>query len=250
MDVALQRSGPVPPEVHTVAGNIAMFSGDLAGAQRCYQRATGSAEDDDSRRLLTAGTELLALGYSDHPGTAARAASVLEEVGDVRSAFASYLWYCAGEAVLATDPPLARRRFERAVELARETGASFVEGVAGASLTSMDARTGDPERAAADYRALIDHWRRAGMWSTQWTMLRSIAGLLHRLGRPREAAVLLGAVRATEAGHRIYGSDEITMQELEAALRADLGDEVLRAEMADGAVLDGSAAVEHALRCL
>ena len=70
-------------------------------------------------------------------------------------------------------------------------------GNAGASKASIDARSGDPAAAAEDYRRLITHWRRAGMWSTQWTMLRSIAGLLARLGRLAEAAVLEGAVRAT-----------------------------------------------------
>ena len=65
-----------------------------------------------------------------------------------------------------------------------------------------------PSAAADDYRRLIVHWRRAGMWSTQWTMLRSIAGLLARLGRSRDAAVLEGAVRATDVGHRIFGADE------------------------------------------
>ena len=55
--------------------------------------------------------------------------------------------------------------------------------------------------AAADYRRLILHWRRAGMWSTQWTMLRSIAGLLARLDRHRDAALLEGAIRATLAAY-------------------------------------------------
>ena len=27
----------------------------------------------------------------------------------------------------------------------------------------------------SEYRRLLDHWRRAGMWSTQWTMLRAVA---------------------------------------------------------------------------
>ena len=53
-----------------------------------------------------------------------------------------------------------------------------------------DEWAGDPEAAAQDYRRLILHWRRAGLWATQWTMLRASAGLLARLGRPRDAAVL------------------------------------------------------------
>ena len=104
--------------------------------------------------------------------------------------------------------------------------------------------------AAAEYRRLIGHWRRAGMWSTQWTMLRAIASLLGRLGRDREAAVLVGAVTHTTAGHRLFGDDEIAIAELGERLRARLGDAAYEAAIGEGAVLDGDAAVEHALRSL
>ena len=136
------------------------------------------------------------------------------------------------------------------MEIAEASGASFVAGVAGASKASIDARVGDPLAAAEDYRQLITHWRRAGMWSTQWTMLRSIAVLLQRLERPRDAAVLLGAVRSTSAGHRIFGQDEAALIRLADDLRAVLGDTAYEAAVADGAVLDGDAAVEHALGAL
>jgi hypothetical protein len=136
------------------------------------------------------------------------------------------------------------------VELAELTKASCVVGLAGGSKASIDARLGDPALAAADYRRLIDHWRRAGMWSTQWTMLRSIAVLLARLGRHRDSAVLEGAVRATQAGHRIFGADEVALVELSARLRTALGDAAYETARDEGAALDGEAAVEHALRAL
>ena len=88
------------------------------------------------------------------------------------------------------------------------------------------------------------------MWSTQWTMLRSVAILLDRLGRPRDAAVLEGAVRATAGGHRIFGADEALLNALTARLRAALGDDAYESAVREGAVLDGDAAVEHALRAL
>ena len=88
------------------------------------------------------------------------------------------------------------------------------------------------------------------MWSTQWTMLRSIAALLARLGRFRDAAVLHGAVRATGAGHRIFGADAVALDQLGARLREAMGDDVYEAARREGAVLDGDAAVEHALRAL
>ena len=70
------------------------------------------------------------------------------------------------------------------------------------------------------------------MWSTQWTMLRSIAGLLARLGRFHDAAVLEGAVRGTAAGHRIFGADEVALAELGDRLRDALGDDAYEAALA------------------
>ena len=141
-------------------------------------------------------------------------------------------------------------RLLRAIELAEATNASFVRGIAGASKASIEARSGDADVAMADYRWLIEHWRRAGMWSTQWTMLRSVATLLERVGRHHDAAVLEGAVRSTQAGHRIFGADAVALDELGARLRSALGDDAYGAAMQRGAALDGSAAVEHALRAL
>jgi hypothetical protein len=88
------------------------------------------------------------------------------------------------------------------------------------------------------------------MWSTQWTMLRSIAGLLARLGHGRDAAVLLGPIHATQAGHRVFGADEVALRELGRRLPETLGSDAYEAALAEGAVLDGNAAVEHALRAL
>src|SRR3546814_6670722 len=84
------------------------------------------------------------------------------------------------EAELTIAPERAPSSFARALEAAEATGASFVTGIAGASMASIVARSGDPAAAVQEYRWLIDHWRRAGMWSTQWTMLRSIALLMVR----------------------------------------------------------------------
>ena len=123
-------------------------------------------------------------------------------------------------------------------------------GTAGASLASIEARHGDPHVAAENYRRLIVHWQHAGMWPTQWTMLRSIAGLLARLERYGDSAVLLGAVRATESGHRIFGADEIALAALAAKLRDQLGESVYDEAVGDGARLDGAGAVAHALRAL
>jgi predicted ATPase len=248
-----RAGGTVPVTVGMVCGNYELFQGRLAEATGWYRRARDAAGTDRGQHLLVAGTELLALAYAGDPGAAGAAADVLAEAGEAGSPYAAYAWYCAGEAALTVDPldpGPARARFDRALELAEATNASFVAGVAGASKASIDARHGDPVAAADQYRRLIAHWRRAGMWSTQWTMLRSIAGLLARLGRARDAGALVGAVRATNEGHRIFGADEVALAELGSRLQAMLGDDAYQAAYQEGAALDGDAATELALRAL
>lgn len=247
---ALEHGGPMPPEVATIEGNYSLFTGQLERATASYRRAAELARDDHAQRVFAAATELLPLAYRGDPAAEERAAVLLAEVGHLETPYAAYAWYCAAETDLVANPDRARDRFAVALELADRTGASFVAGLAGASAASIEARSGDPFEAARRYRGLIDHWRRAGMWSTQWTMLRSIAGLLARLGRERDAAVLVGAVRATSAGHRIFGADEATLDELEVALRRALGDVEFDEAVGRGSVLDGDTAVEHALRAL
>jgi tetratricopeptide (TPR) repeat protein len=245
------RSGGLPAaEVSTIRGNHELFQGRLDEAVTWYRRARDAAAEGTFARLLAAGTELLALGYAGDPSAPDRARRLLDEIGDSRSACAAYVWFCAGEADLFLDPERAMIRLTRAIELAELTDASFVTGVAGASRASIEARLGDPTVAAGDYQRLVSHWRRAGVWSTQWTMLRSIAGLLARLGRPRDAAVLAGAVRATHSGHRIFGADDTALTELGTRLRVELGDEEYQAATEEGAALDDDAAAEHALRAL
>ena len=231
-------------------GNICLFEGRMAEATEWYQKAIDATADDESERTFSRATQLLSLGYSGDARAVDLADRLVREIGDTATAPSAYVWYCAGEADLSFDPVRARTRLIRAVELAEATNASFVRGIAGASKASLEARFGDPEVAVADYRWLIEHWRRAGMWSTQWTMLRSVALLLERVGRHDDAAVLEGAVRSTRAGHRIFGADAVALDELSGRLRVALGDEANTTAIQRGAGLDGAAAVEHALRAL
>jgi predicted ATPase/DNA-binding SARP family transcriptional activator len=247
-----ERAGRLPSVVAMMCGNHALFDGRLGDAVEWYRRGVdiATAEGDAMQRQFAAATQLLPLAYAGDPSAAERASALLDEVDDAETPAAAYAWYCAGESVLGVDDELARSRFGRALALAERTGAMFVVGVAGASAASIDARTGDADSAAEAYRWLIPHWRRSGVWSTQWTMLRSIAVLLNRLGKHRDAALLEGAVRATAAGHRIYGADEVTLHELGARLRTELGGTEYGAARAEGARLDGNAATDHALRAL
>ena len=247
--VAAAPSGEVPAVVAMARGNYELFQGNLDKAVAWYRRATDAAADA-SQRLFAEGTGLLALGYAGDPAALDLSERLLADVGTAPTPQAAYIWFCAGEADLLFDPERAGARFAQALQLAERTRASFVAGLAGASKASIEARIGDPLVAADSYRQLLAQWRRAGFWSAQWTVLRSVAALLARLGRHREAAVLEGAVRSTPYGHRIFGADEAALNELSAQLRTVLGDETYDDARREGAVLDGDAAVEHALRAL
>jgi len=236
--------------VATMAGNIGLFDGRLDEAATWYRRAKDVA-DNRADTVTAHACEVLAYAYGDDPVLAARAADdLLAYVGGWRSASAGFAWYAAGEAVLRSEPDLARARFATAIELAEATGSPFVAGTAGASAVSIEARSGDPLLAAADYRRLIELWRRAGMWATQWTMLRTVACLLERLDRNREAAVLAGAVTATPVGYSVFGDDAVALEALAVRLRDRLGDDEYLAATSEGAAMDGEAAVEHALLAL
>ena len=87
---------------------------------------------------------MLALAYAGDPTAADVAADLLADVGESRTGYAAYAWYCTGEAAMSVDVERARESFARALELAELTGALFVAGVAGASKASIEARQGDP----------------------------------------------------------------------------------------------------------
>lgn len=235
--------------VATMRGNLDLFAGRLDDAAAWYRRAV-ELSTNGAQRLVAGGALLLALGYAGDPEAATTAVASLDEIADVETAPAAYLWYCAGEAVMRGDMALARERFRRAVEIGERTSTSFARGFAGASLASMEARHGDAQAAVAAYRWLIPHWQRSGLRSTQWTVLRSVVDLLERLGRRREAAMLEGAVRSADGGHQIFGADEVALLEVGARLRTALGDAAYEAARRAGSELDGNGAAELALRSL
>jgi len=249
--LAAQRGEPLPADVLTAEASYELFEGRLDAAATHYRQAADTPDPHDrARSTVAAASEILARAYGRDDAAAAELADVVLRDTPPDTCYAAYAWYCAGEADMAVDTERAVRRFARALDIAERTHASFVTGTAGASKASLDARFGDPVQAAADYRRLILHWRRAGMWSTQWTMLRSIAGLLARLGKHRDAAVLEGAIRATLAGHRIFGADEVSLSELSRTLESAMGPKAYADALRTGATLDGNAAVDHALGVL
>ena len=141
-----------------------------------------------------------------------------------------------GEALLASEPERALDHLERASTTAGRVANEFIAGVAGLSAASLVARHGDMAEAARTFVDVIDRFEQAGNWRQQWTAMRQAVELLARLGQPRAAAVVLGAVEAADA-ENIFGDDAERLARLGDELRAALG-ESFDAAMRDGRSLD------------
>ncbi len=231
-------------------GNQAMHPGSHDEARKWVDAAlrTDVAQNDELLRIEAHGTRVLALAYSCDPAATADVSDLLASLDpDTPEVAASWAWYVAGESVVHDDPPLAAERLRRSADLAGSCGASFLVGIAGASAASIEARYGNPAEAVVQYRWLLDHWQRAGIRVVQWNMLRAVAELLVRTGCLRPAAVLLGALTSTEAGHAVYGEDARRLTDLAETVRSHLNTAEHDAALAEGRQLDDDGAVAVAL---
>ena len=243
LDVTAELRLPLGLTVANLIGVAAMVTGRLDEAQEWLARSleTHDAAAKPVQRLMAATDRVLSATYSGSGGTSVLVEELLASIPEGPTPHGAYAWHGAGEAVMRDDPLEARRRAQRALDEAEVTGAWFVTGIAGTLAASIDARHGEVDAAVAAYRWLLPWWRRSGEYSVLWTLLRSIAQLLERLGKPRAAAVLLGAVTAPGSGHEVFGDDALLLADLATRLEADLGEDFTVAR-AEGSGLDVEAA--------
>jgi predicted ATPase/DNA-binding SARP family transcriptional activator len=121
-------------------------------------------------------------------------ARALHERGRAAAASPTLLaWnaYAAGEIESAAGhEDAAERHYERAIALARTSGATFLVGVATVGLLAVRGAAGRIHDALRGYREVIDYFARTGNWTHQWVTLRNLADLLRRLGDDEPAALL------------------------------------------------------------
>jgi predicted ATPase/DNA-binding SARP family transcriptional activator/class 3 adenylate cyclase len=153
--------------------------------------------------------------------------------------------YVEGEILLDSRPDRAVQLLDRAVALARRTGATFPEGVAGVSAASLRARHGDPSTSRARFSETIRRWHAIGDWVHQWVTLRNLAVLLDRVGDAEGAAMILGAVDGR--CQPPHGDEASRIRDIETALRERLGDGTYERLRAEGARLEDREVVDVAL---
>ena len=101
---------------------------------------------------------------------------------------------------VAGDWTSALHHYRECITLSGTADTPFIHGIASVGLVAVQAASGQLSEALAGYRDLIDHWRRTGAWTQQWTTLRNAADLFDQLGDHELASFLRDtADRASEA---------------------------------------------------
>jgi tetratricopeptide (TPR) repeat protein len=159
-----------------------------AHAEAAAHALTAAETGFRSGELL--GIAALALAYSGDPD-AARALNERVLAGSVSPTMQSWGAYVTGEIETSVGRrDLAEQHYVRAVDLARQSGATFLVGVASVGLVAARASAGRAAEALIGYREVVDYFARTGNWTHQWTTLRNLADLLRRLGDEQPAELL------------------------------------------------------------
>jgi hypothetical protein len=233
---------------HEALSNALSFTGDLPAALQHGRRAHVLAEaagDPDCRFLARIDLAINA-GYAGHP-EAADYESELLALPLASPTEVAWREYVLGEVRADRGEPAAIGHLKAAVAAAETVDSAFVAGVARHTLLTTAARDGDPAAALPAFGPLLDHWHGLGAWTQVWIAVRALVETLARLGRHRDAAVLLGALAVSPRATPVYGADAGRTDAVRAAARAALGTEFDEATR-EGAALGDQGALARARR--
>ena len=193
----------------------------------CFRRSRELAEfaGDAYRAVTSTWNDALALTYAglteDARAVAADSIDGAEQLGS--PSLLAYALYAAGEAAADVDPDAAAELFAGALEAGRAAGAQFVVGITSLSAATLQARRGDPYEALRWYPELCEHWRRAGVWTQQWTTLRTLVELFTRIGRDEAASMLFGALMTATTAAPVFGADRVRLDDAAKVLEGRMG---------------------------
>jgi predicted ATPase/DNA-binding SARP family transcriptional activator/class 3 adenylate cyclase len=248
-----QRLGDPPGsfQPYEALGDVEMFEGNSLAARRCFDHARPRAAHFGLpvERVYVEVSEAMALAYGGDADAALPVADRALGIAEASGSPIALAWaaYSAGEVRLETDPEAAIGLLERALVASHAVGERMIIGVAGLSTVTLRARLGGRDHDLGAYRELIEHWRRVGAWTQQWTTLRNLVELLARRGEEeRAAARLLGASEASGRAAPAYGAEAQRLERAVEALRWRLGPD-LDTELAAGRQLGDEGAVALAL---
>jgi predicted ATPase/DNA-binding SARP family transcriptional activator len=168
---------------------VALTRGDPTGAIRHGTNAAARAPQPDQ----SLGVAALAAAYAGDLDHATELSERLSTLATSPTIEACHSYVAAEIDALAGRLQQAEARYQRAITLAGESGATFITGIASVGLQTLRADAGRIADALDGYEDLIDYWHHTGSWIQQWTTLRNLARLLDSLG-DTDTACFLNAV--------------------------------------------------------
>jgi predicted ATPase/DNA-binding SARP family transcriptional activator len=198
---------------------VALSRGNLADAVALGTEAAAQATRTDQ----SLGASALAAAYAGNLDEATALNERLVAISASPTIEAFYCYVAAEIDALAAMAERAEGHYERAIALARTSGATFVEGIASVGLLTLRANAGRVAAALDGYGELVDYWERTGGWVQQWTTLRNLARLLYALG-DEETALFLDAAadHAPDASARIDSGEGSNRRCLSVNSTADI----------------------------
>lgn len=171
---------------------VALSEGDLARAAELAAKAGDAA----TRPGQSYGVGALAAAYSGDLHLADQMRAELHDIAcsPTLEAFDAYV---AGEiASIREENAEALSHYDRSITVARQSGATLVEGIAAVGRLTTIARAGRTEDALAGHREVVEYWDRTGGWVQLWTTLRNLASLVLAMGDDATAVLLTVAADA------------------------------------------------------
>jgi predicted ATPase len=187
----MQLGGGGEWRCHAALALVALSRGDFAAAVVHGKDAAASGVRPDQ----SLGVAALAAAYDGDLPKAGALNRELERKAASPSLEALHSYVAAEIDRLAGLTDRAEHEYRHAIAVARSCGSTFVDGIAGVGLVSLQAACGRVGEALQGYADLIDYWDRTGGWVQLWTTLRNLATLLRSRDDP-SAALFLEAAAA------------------------------------------------------
>lgn len=228
-----------------------VYRGELRRAEDLLTRAVAVAAEpgDHYDAERAAATLALARAYAGRRAAAEEAVAEAREHARLAGSPTANAWslYATGELRVERDPEGGLRLLEAAVEEARPVRSAFPENVALVSIASTRGRHGDPVAGLRTFAGIVRRWRTGGDWQHQWTTLRNLVELFHRIGYDEDAAVLDGACEASPTAAPVFGEQARRLASLREDLAARMRPDNFEEARARGRHLGDEGAVDFAL---
>jgi predicted ATPase/DNA-binding SARP family transcriptional activator len=244
-------SGAAGALAHYAAAECALYDGRHAEAAELGAAAFEGGSAAGAPVTAFFGGVDAALGFS-YAGQAARAEGWIDTLGhlagELRSpAAAAWVQYVQGEHLARDDPGGALLALQGSLAGIDRHVHPFLTAVAELTRATTAVRSGSEWADLGVLADLLVQWEQAEAWTQAATGLRNAADLLERHDRPREAATLLAAVRASAGAP---GADGRLVADVLARLRSVMPAVALREATQRGESLSLEQAVVLAVDAL